>query len=162
MFFKGCDLLQKLSEKFGIPRCPAKSVWRKLMTEQNCKGVVSWNVLCRVGRDRQFCNKVLQYTDLISRCCMKWFMPKLVCMKYVFLWALFFVVFFWGCCFLIYKLQLNVLYDKRKTWPSWILWFWRRIYFGIVSAFDIVSRLEICEQGRYRGRCTARDEMESA
>lgn len=108
IFFKGCDVLQKLHEKFDVSHCSAKCVCRKLMVDLRCKVVVSWSVICRVGKDHRFCNKVFQCADLINSC-MEWFMPKLVSMKCV-LWKV--LYYFWRCvafsdtnCYLVFYMK---------------------------------------------------------
>lgn len=124
---KRYNVLQKLSEKFDVSHYSAMCIWRKLMVELRCPEM---SVICRVGKDHRFCNKVFLCTDLINSC-MEWFKPKLVPLKCV-LWSV--VLFLEVCCLFRYKLLFNVLYEKSAD-PHGIYFSWRRIYFDIASAF---------------------------
>ena len=128
------------------------------MVDLSCKVVVSWSLICGVGRDHRFCNKVFRCTDLINSCA-EWFMPTLVSMWIVkcVLWRV--LYYFWRCvafsgtnCYLMFYVK-KVLTPMAFIFPPW-----RRIHFDIVSAF---LKLENYEQEGCTGRYITLDGIES-
>lgn len=124
------------------------------MVDLSCKVVVSWSLICRVGKDQRLCRKVFQCTDLINSW-MEWFMPKLVSMKCVLRKVLY---YFWRCVAFSDTNCCLMFYMKKVLTHGILFFLWRIIHFDIVSAF---SRVENYEQERYTGRYITLDGTES-